>query len=1084
MDATAIARRAVRAPERGAPRRRSRRHHRGATATTMTMTMCPRVTAAALGDGRTDACDGARTRRDVRARAIVPDRDGARERRGRDAASGGGGGGGGGVGEEAKASASRAYRAMRYEDLRAREVGYAASTSSPRVGAFDGVGSDVDDDAAVIRAHEAYVARGELENAAKALKTSARKRTAAGGARAGAGGANAIDASGAMMFVVSDGVHEALRKSHKKFVHACRDARRVDVALAYAKVFDFDRTDGDLYCAVISACGTTRDWHTAWAAFEARRVDAGVLPDPIVYSALISTAGKCGNFKAARDAFAEATDANQVDSIVFNSFIDVCAARGDYDTAKATLERMKTTNGVAANIRSYNGLISASTRQRNFAGALRAWEELSANKLEPTIITYGAMLAAGAASDETDVQWSVDMFERALSSGVCGVAGNDHMVASLLNAYAHGVTLNQIDKTVALKRGEALVAALADAASTDAITATKTPNARVWCALITLCARVGQPARAIEVINIMTKRQMRPEDHAISAALNACKEGRPYFEQMLRILENYPESIRRSTGVCNAAISVYLHFGDFKSAFKLYSEMKAKMHAFRRMKDTDHGASPRDVRVMENQIPDTITYNTLIGACATNGEDVKALELYHDMIANGIPPSLRTYVGLIVSLSRSHDGSRADEAEKLFNTAIDDGVMPNEFLFTSLMDAQVKAHRADSAFATYDRMLKANVKLTSVTFGCVLHACWVCEDPEEGVERAYAILQQMTERDVMMNDWCSNALVRVISRAGRIEEMLEEVKKIVRRRGTVESETLETVIRALCRTGYVERANRFLSMMDSRNLEPSGLTLMAFITAASRDGFVGWAWEAAKRCARAGYVLDVNTRSALVAVLSVASTSPDPDDAQLLLARALGVYEGSYKRAEANGDDANGVLDSESHCALIVALARGDRIDTALSIWRSTTRYGALLDARKHTSSEGKDYIGDTRAMYESLIEVCCHEGMIDEALEVFDAVKDASVSVSTVTLAFLESSCRRSRVEEWRIFDVCAQMRAQAEVKASNRLARPSKQSHHVRHDDVVDIASELQSKGLGGAQSQSTKPSTWRRGTRSAGP
>ena len=1021
--------------------------------------------------------------RAMRTRAIVPDRDdrrrgGAREDEDESEDEDGGADARAVAARSGEARARRAYRALRYEDSRASRVGdRTASTSSSSMSSMRRVSSgsdDVDDDAAVIRAHEEYVMRGELEHAARALKRSARAR-----AERGAFDATTTNAAVSSARVVSDGVHDALRASHKKFVLACRDARRMDVALAYAKVFHPDRASGDLYCAVISACGSVRDWHTAWAAFEARRVEAGVPPDPIVYSALISTAGKCGNDKAARDAFAEAMDANQSDTIVFNSFIDVCAARGDYDAAKATLERMKNTDGVSANIRSYNGLISASTRQRNFAGALRAWDELIANKLEPTEITYGAMLAAGAASEKTNVQWSVDMFQRALSSGVCGVAGNDYMVASLLAAYAHGVTSNQLDKHTAMERGEALVAALAEEASKDALTASKTPNARVWCALITLCARVGEPARAIEVLNVMTKRQMRPDEYAITAALNACKEGRTYFEQMLCILENYPESIRRSTGVCNAAIQLYVHFGDFKSAFKLYGEMKAKMHAFRRMKDTDHGTSPRDVRVMENQIPDTVTYNTLIGACAANGEDVKALELYHDMIANGIPPSMRTYVMVIVALSRSHGGSRADEAEKLFNTAIDDGVTPNEFLFTSLMDAQVKAKRVDAAFATYDRMFKANVKLTSVTFGCVLHACWVCEDPEEGVERAYSVLQQMTEADVTMNDWCSNALVRVISRAGRIEEMLEEVKKIARRRGTIESETLETVIRALCRTGYVERANRFLSMMDSRNLEPSGPTLMAFITAASREGFVGWAWEAAKRCARAGYVLDVNTRSALVTVLSVASTSPDPDDAELLLARALGVYEGSDKRAEASGEDPNAVIDAESKCALIVALARGDRIDTALSIWNTTAQSGALVDARKHTASEGKDYIGDTHAMFESLIEVCCHEGMIDEALEVFDVVKDANVRVSTVTLAFLESSCRRSRVEEWRIFDVCAQMRAQAEEKASNRLARPSKQSHHVRHDDVVDIASELQSKGLGGAQNQHTKPSTWRRGT-----
>jgi pentatricopeptide repeat protein len=165
------------------------------------------------------------------------------------------------------------------------------------------------------------------------------------------------------------------------------------------------------------------------------------------------------------------------------------------------------------------------------------------------------------------------------------------------------------------------------------------------------------------------------------------------------------------------------------------------------------------------------------------------------------------------------------------------------------------------------------------------------------------------------------------------------------------------------------------------------------------------------------------------------------------------------------------VIDAEARCALIVAMARSEKLDRALDIWRDSPKAQSFSKARKHTSSEGNDYIGDVRAMYECLIEVCCHEDRIDDALEVFDHLKDAGVRVSTVTLAFLESSCRRCRVEEWRMFDVCAQMRAQVEQKNEGRLAKPTKMSHHVRDDG--NIASELATDGLGGEQ----KTSAWRK-------
>jgi len=854
----------------------------------------------------------------------------------------------------------------------------------------------------------------------------------------------------------------------------------MDAALAYARLFDASRDDfkrgNDLYCAVIYMCGRAKDWRVAHEAFRLRRDEADATPDRFAYSALVSAAGKCGNAKAAREAFEEANAVGEVDTVVYNAYIDVCAGRGDYEGALETLERMKKTPDVAPNIRSYNGLISASTRQKNFTGAVAAWEEIKrAKDLEPTKITYGAMLAAGAAADDVDVEWSEQLFDEAVRSGACGPAGNDHMVSSMLSAYARGIVLGQITADVAMARAESLVRALVDDAALDERRAARTPNSRVWCALITLCARSGRPARAIEVLNIMKSRTDADKDeymmYALTSALEASKEGKEHFARMKDVVNDSPPSVRHSTGVRNGMISTHLHFGDFKSAFELYGAFKEDMRAYRR--DASSGGE-RERRELEHRLPDTITYNTLIYACASNGEDGKAMEMYSDMLVNGIPPSLRTYVGLIVALGRSNKGSRADEAAKLFDAAIDDGIRPNEFLFTSLMDAQVKANRPSSAFETYERMKTDDVNRTTVTYGCALQACCYFEDTEEGVERAYEVLRDMTERDVKMNDWCSNTFLRVISSAGRIEEMLEEVKNIARRKGQLEQETIEAIVRALCLEGYVERAYRFLSMMDSRGLEPSEHTLKEFVVSCSREGFVDRAWEAYTRLTRLGHKLDVATRSSLVTVLSVASTSPDPDEAELLLARAIGVFDTGTKHTAADEE----IIDAEARCALVVATARSEQLDRALSIWRAAPALSSFSRARKHTTNESKDYIGDTRAMYECLIEVCCHQDRVDDALEVFDHLKDAGARVGTVTLAFLESSCRRSRVEEWRMFDVCAQMRAQADEKLERHLAKPSKLSHHVGaslndEDDASDIADELATDGLRGE----IKKSSWRR-------
>ena len=95
----------------------------------------------------------------------------------------------------------------------------------------------------------------------------------------------------------------------------------------------------------------------------------------------------------------------------------------------------------------------------------------------------------------------------------------------------------------------------------------------------------------------------------------------------------------------------------------------------------------------------------------------------------------------------------------------------------------------------------------------------------------------------------------------------------------------------------------------------------------------------------------------------------------------------------------------------------------------------------------------------------------MDGALEVFDRLKSFDVSVGKVTLAFLENVCRRSRVPEWRVFDVCAQMRAQSEKKKARdadaaSAAAAKRTSHHVRGS----VSRELREPGLGARRGDDT--------------
>ena len=112
--------------------------------------------------------------------------------------------------------------------------------------------------------------------------------------------------------------------------------------------------------------------------------------------------------------------------------------------------------------------------------------------------------------------------------------------------------------------------------------------------------------------------------------------------------------------------------------------------------------------------------------------------------------------------------------------------------------------------------------------------------------------------------------------------------------------------------------------------------------------------------------------------------------------------------------------------------------------------------------------------MYGALIDECCRLNDVSSALSVFDKAKDGEVGLNTVTLAFLESCCRRSKVDEWRVFDVCAQMRIQSEQRKSmkNPQVHWPLYSHHVAGDLEYESSSDKESAIESALEKRSVAP------------
>ena len=1054
----------------------------------------------------------------------------------------------------------------------------------------ESVSSAVAEAGAIVGRFESALARGNLETCVSELE---------------AGPARAREAQRR--------VGRALAPHHRRFFSACAACKppRTDLARRYASAL---APNARMYASALTTCARAKDFANAagvFALYETR----GVAPDVFAYSGIVSAAGKAGDLDAARRfldiAVAHLGDACDVG--VYNAFVDACARSGDVRAARQMCAAMKARGNPACapNARTYNSVITAAARARDLPAAKAALADMERDRprVAPTDRTFGAALAAAAAEEvprAENVRWALETYDRFVSDpAFAGARRNNHAASSVLTVLARGVAAGAWPSEDAVRRAGEITGALvspwigetseASGAGSDgeAKRQRSAPNAAVWSAHMSVCARAGRAREALDALALMRACGVALDAYTLASALTACRgeprgdwrgdwrgddedvlregdEGETASDEedaedgtsdagggsasaapravasvealeALEAFETAPASVSGTVAVRNAAIALYAAVGRADSAFALYESMRKSPRG-----DCEAGASgtvdgecPLPFPDDAASAPDTITYNTLISACSSSDAPERAEELHRDMVAAGVPRSGRTYVGLMAAAARAAEpGARAAAAARVFALAeADETTEPaNAFTYTALIDAQVKGRDPDAAFATFERMKRAGVAPTVVTFGCLLNACRAPAraDREErsaarlaetnpetddrarrersvSVSRAYDLLSQMSRFGVCPNDRCQNALVRVVSEAGRVDDALDEVKKIARGGGRFERATLEGVVLALCREGYAERALRIVGWMDVRGYAPAPAAYRALVRAFSREGSVTTAWRVhADGAKKVGYRPDRAAASALILALCRAALAVDSSDARVMTQRAVEVFENAIREGvalvgedderspdsdlpfgERNAESApagqycpvrlplaprafaedacspDAILTPAAARALVAAAARCGDLQFAMSLFRSEGGQSALrlhVGPRAPAAAPGAAAArDDRRAAFEALIETCCHEGDVDGALEVFDLVKSLDVPVGKVTLAFLENVCRRSRVPEWRVFDVCAQMRTQSEKKKERAAflsaATAKRTSHHV----FGSVSSELREPGLG---------------------
>ncbi|KAL0055731.1 hypothetical protein WJX82_003881 [Trebouxia sp. C0006] len=515
--------------------------------------------------------------------------------------------------------------------------------------------------------------------------------------------------------------------------------------------------------------------------------------------------------------------------------------------------------------------------------------------------------------------------------------------------------------------------------------ASQPPTAFVYTSLLTFCAKQA-PDRALDVWQAMQEDGVPPSSYLLSSMFAACAAAGTQ-----EMLEAADSSHMHMEGLWNKICSKGKTFTEEQDMLRAHN---ALLHVY-----ASHGQVEKAkqlYRSMQERGPaiDAVSGSTIIAAYAKAADQRASLQVFDEMVSQGMKPTPQCYTSLLAACSRAGD---LTAARRVFRTM---HVDRNVAAYTALMDACLKKGTPaalDEAFEVFEEMKAAgNLKPTATTYGCLLMVC----ARQGNVDRAFLLYEEAYDTGVLATDECHNILIGICSDAGRVEEALDLVKALASKHGSMRQATLNSLIRSLLNVAQAPRALRMLSIMLNLGLKPYKSTVNALIAGCARDSS---SVEAAKFYwglrEQGG---EASRASGSELIISLCKAADDIHQCDRL-----------YQQLQRDKRGLPGLTQSNRRMweSTIEAACRAGRTDWALQVF------------------------DDWKASSMTFMFV-----------QPADQAKPVKLpNLSNATLAFLESCCRGSPEHEWRVYDVCAVMRQQKERKREAALARPAKKSHHV---------------------------------------
>ncbi|XP_023536132.1 pentatricopeptide repeat-containing protein At4g33170 [Cucurbita pepo subsp. pepo] len=460
---------------------------------------------------------------------------------------------------------------------------------------------------------------------------------------------------------------------------------------------------------------------------------------------------------------------------------------------------------------SWNTMISSYAQNNLEMEAISTFIDLLRNDMRPDQFTLASLLRACSTGDEGEYY--------TLSSQVhgyaikCGVVNDSFVSTALIDVYSKS---GKVDEAEFLLRNKYDF----DLAS--------------WNALMFGYIKSNKSRKALELLNLMHEMGLLIDEITLATAIKA--SGCLINLEVGKQLQAYAIKLGFSNDlwVSSGVLDMYIKCGDMPNARELFGEISR---------------------------PDDVAWTTMISGYVDNGDEDRALAVYHLMRVSGVQPDEYTLATLVKASSCL---TALEQGKQIHANVIKLDYSFDHFVGTSLVDMYCKCGSVRDAYRIFGTMDVRKVAFwNAMLLGLAQHG---------NADEALNLFKSMQSSGIQPDKVTFIGVLSACSHSGLFSEAYKYFDAMLETYGIVpEIEHYSCLVDALGRAGRIQEAERVIASMP---FEASASMYRALLGACRTKGDT----ETAKRVADKLLALDPSDPSAYVLLSNIYAASRQWDD--------------------------------------------------------------------------------------------------------------------------------------------------------------------------------------------------------------